>query len=280
MLDDLLAGQEKSKFILMQDAADGPGRYLLLNWARNLYKRVGKTILVCYERPPQYFTEWLPKDATGRITFIDGNLRVPASSEGGCDILFEKEITEAISGPTCILFDSLTLPILLRQVPQTCAVLHRLITNENVLQVLALIHKDIHDQHTCDLLSSLATSIVDVSPVSLLQHKHNIRHCRVTGKVFKTVESVTYDSELNVKTITPWTSTTDVPASSITGPQVDPLAKLSFNLSLTETEKEARSQVKLPYIKDIETEISSRIIYQPDEADDIDDEDPDEDLDI
>ncbi len=70
--------------------------------------------------------------------------------------------------------------------------------------------------------------------------------------------------------------------------QADPTKNLSFNLRLTESEKQARSQVKLPYMLDqgqkaVHFERSSgsgQIIYQPDDADDFDEEDPDEDLDI
>ena len=53
--------------------------------------------------------------------------------------------------------------------------------------------------------------------------------------------------------------------------QSDPTAKLSFNLRLTEQEKVARSQVQLPHTKG-----GGVIYYEPDEADDIDYEDPDE----
>ncbi len=70
--------------------------------------------------------------------------------------------------------------------------------------------------------------------------------------------------------------------------QADPTENLSFNLKLTDSEKQARSQVKLPYMLDQEQKAvhldrtvgSGKIIYEPDDADDFDEEDPDEDLDI
>ncbi len=57
---------------------------------------------------------------------------------------------------------------------------------------------------------------------------------------------------------------------------------MSFNLSLTEEQKQARSNVVLPYMK---AQVSTMgtggtIFYEPDAADDYDDEDPDADLDI
>ena len=78
--------------------------------------------------------------------------------------------------------------------------------------------------------------------------------------------------------------------------QVDPASNLTFNLRLTDTEREARSSTVLPYIINDEnkavflnaqkTPISvgenkgGEVIYTPDDFDDFDDEDPDDDLDI
>lgn len=67
----------------------------------------------------------------------------------------------------------------------------------------------------------------------------------------------------------------------------DVTSDLTFNLSLTEQQKEARSNLQLPYIlnekiKKTQLELGkkSQIFYQADDADDIDEEDPDDDLNI
>lgn len=84
----------------------------------------------------------------------------------------------------------------------------------------------------------------------------------------------------------------------------DPTKNLSFNLNLTEEQQHARSQVPLPYAhegmlpvlenwkigplliarvlkgKPASTSTPASILYDPDSADDIDDDDPDEDLDL
>lgn len=64
------------------------------------------------------------------------------------------------------------------------------------------------------------------------------------------------------------------------GSAADPTSNLSFNLSLTDDQKKARADVQLPYLKAQETEQKAVITYHPDEADDFDEEDPDDDLDI
>jgi len=65
----------------------------------------------------------------------------------------------------------------------------------------------------------------------------------------------------------------------------DPTKNLTFNLSLTESQQNSKSKVPLPYEhegkpSDLARPQTAHILYDPDSADDLDDEDPDEDLDI
>lgn len=69
--------------------------------------------------------------------------------------------------------------------------------------------------------------------------------------------------------------------------KMDPTANLSFNLSLTDEQRKTKESLVLPYMKAQNLEVSvdeekkgGLIYYDPDAADDFDDEDPDEDLDI
>lgn len=70
--------------------------------------------------------------------------------------------------------------------------------------------------------------------------------------------------------------------------QVDPTQNLTFNLKLTDNERQARSNLKLPYMyheeKKSDIAVNSvgegKVFYQPDEADDFDEDDPDDDLNI
>ncbi|KAI8879683.1 hypothetical protein K501DRAFT_256332 [Backusella circina FSU 941] len=59
--------------------------------------------------------------------------------------------------------------------------------------------------------------------------------------------------------------------------KVDPTANLSFNLNLTDEQRRAKENLVLPHYK---AQQESTIYYDPDAADDFDDEDPDDDLDI
>ncbi|KAF7306973.1 hypothetical protein MIND_00490100 [Mycena indigotica] len=58
----------------------------------------------------------------------------------------------------------------------------------------------------------------------------------------------------------------------------DPTENISFNLNLTVSQQNSKARVPLPYAHHEKS--SPAIYYDPDSADDIDDDDPDEDLDI
>ncbi|PIL32016.1 hypothetical protein GSI_06720 [Ganoderma sinense ZZ0214-1] len=60
----------------------------------------------------------------------------------------------------------------------------------------------------------------------------------------------------------------------------DPTQDLSFNLNLTLEQQRSRSQVPLPYAHEGKPQAAGAILYDPDSADDLDDDDPDDDLDI
>ena len=71
--------------------------------------------------------------------------------------------------------------------------------------------------------------------------------------------------------------------------QFNPAANLTFNVRLSNSERVARSHLVLPYTyTDSEkaaqlsgvADQGGKIFYEPDDTDDIDEEDPDDDLDI
>ncbi|KIK82929.1 hypothetical protein PAXRUDRAFT_14649 [Paxillus rubicundulus Ve08.2h10] len=64
----------------------------------------------------------------------------------------------------------------------------------------------------------------------------------------------------------------------------DPTQNVSFNLNLTPSQEKSKAQVPLPYVHEAlplgKFTTAGAILYEPDSADDIDDDDPDDDLDI
>lgn len=283
MLEDLIKGHENSRCILLTDTADCCGRILVLNWLENLATRLNDVILVCFERMPEFFTSWLKPGLQNRITFIDGSVTLHKSIEDKDLFDLICPILNKVKGQSAVVIDSLSLHVLTQHTPTVCSALHRISKEANVTQTVAMFHRDIHDSNTQSLLEHMATSVVALSHPGPRQHVCHVRHCRPTGKVFKTVELYTTDDSFHIQDIRPVPPKTEISIQSPEPPEIDPMSELSFNLSLTDSEKEARSQVVLPHTLIAsgdagDSQSEGRIHYVPDDYDDLDEEDPDDDL--
>ncbi|KAG5460680.1 MAG: hypothetical protein BJ554DRAFT_7234, partial [Olpidium bornovanus] len=116
---------------------------------------------------------------------------------------------------------------------------------------------------------------------------------RVNGFRVEADETVTFLSEDDVLTAVRQHETKR--GNKTLDGSVDPTADLSFNLTLTDDQREAKSKVALPYLKaqgqaarrfsrresvGVQGAGGGTIFYAPDAADDFDEDDPDDDLDI
>lgn len=118
---------------------------------------------------------------------------------------------------------------------------------------------------------------------------------RKSGKILHETNAVRFDGQRVVVSaaIQDEEETEDEPEAPASA---DPTANLSFNLTLTDEQRRAKEKLVLPYMKaqnrgvvevdsgdrsgNAEPPSTGSIYYEPDAADDFDDEDPDEDLDI
>ncbi|KAF9127348.1 Elongator complex protein [Mortierella sp. 14UC] len=110
-----------------------------------------------------------------------------------------------------------------------------------------------------------------------------IEHKRKSGKVAKETNAYHQGSPTGSLTVVNvWDVVGDLPdidKMDLEESQTsDPAANLSFNLNLTEEQRRAKNDTVLPYLKTQES--TGAIYYEPDAADDFDDDDPDDDLTI
>lgn len=298
MIGDIVRGKEKSKLVVLQDSVKQSGRPLLISLINNLCQRVEKVHVVCFEKSPDYLKDFINTEFYQRLVFHDGSTDV-LGWESAENLSVDTDLVKHLSNRSghhannnvAIVIDSLSPMMLHRQAPYTCQTLSRLmsakIQEAEVEQVVCLLHRDLHDDHSIVLLNHLATTIVKVTPPKL-GHFHvacNTLHKRLSGKVIRIDEHFNLDEQYCIQDVTE-VKNVDTSTVAMETKQSDPTANLTFNLTLTDKEKEARSQVKLPYTYDVNREDNStnfgegKIFYQPDDADDFDEEDPDDDLDI
>ncbi|VDI22042.1 Hypothetical predicted protein [Mytilus galloprovincialis] len=297
MIGDLAKGQDKSNIVLIEDSSDYHGRGVLCSFISSLAERVDEVHIVCYDGRSRDIKSHID---VSRCKIYDGhsdilNWNNTSSLNATIDIipfLIEKNNIHG-NKKIAVVIDSLTQLILYRSASYTCQVIHKLAYTQclgcEVEQVVCLLHEDLHDHMTSSLVEHTASTIIKMKKPSTDQHTHgcDVFHKKISGKITQITENFSLTDNFEIKDVKE-VSTVISLQSSADDSQVDPAANLTFNLTLTDKEKKARSQVKLPYTYDQQRQEDTlsksvgegKIFYQPDEIDDFDEEDPDDDLDI
>nr|KAF6415583.1 elongator acetyltransferase complex subunit 5 [Molossus molossus] len=175
------------------------------------------------------------------------------------------------SGPVTIALDSLSWLLLHLPCTILCQTLHALSHQDSRhddsspvehMHVLGLLHEELHGPGPVEALSTLAQT--ETQWFSILP-----------------------DFSLDLQGESPLKSQ---PHSDPHIPRMDPTTHLTFNLQLSKKEKEAKDSLTLPFQFSSEKQqallchglgqATSHIFYEPDAYDDLDQEDPDDDLDI
>ncbi|XP_074653792.1 elongator complex protein 5-like [Tubulanus polymorphus] len=300
--------KEHWKSSILHDSLDQNGRDFLGACVRRLADndRIDRIHVLCYENSTkQHLTSRC--DKLNKITFHDFT-KDPLGWEGtggrNVNTNLETFLRDNHHSSPCekhvvIVFDCLEMLLLNRPVAFTCRTIHNLSHNKfhsgiDECRVLALMH-DLHDDATINAVDHVFSTVFRIRPSPWPSHTHCCHTTlkKLSGKVIKTIEHFSI-SEVNEiigiateESIAAIKNTVDV-ANLKSAKPTDPMANLTFNLKLTENEKTARSQVKLPYMHDTKIQEvtlhrsvgDGKIFYQPDEVDDFDEDDPDDDLDI
>ncbi|KAF7706411.1 hypothetical protein HF521_019665 [Silurus meridionalis] len=153
----------------------------------------------------------------------------------------------------------------------------------------ALLHMDIHQQGIVECLTHLASTVISVRPVNNTRYAvATTSHRKKSRKVMQKEEFFSLTEDLKLSTEIKPNQTGNVQADLHTKSEMDPTSNLTFNLCLSEVERAEKEKVALPFVFSEEKKSSllrpgrgsGRIMYEPDSNDDIDDEDPDDDLDV
>ena len=296
MLKEVIRGQEKASVVLVEDCLSQPGLPVLKAFLLSLQKRVNTIHLLCYEETNNVL-QGLSDDVKRNVKCHDvggdplgwhcnGALNMDTDVFG---YLAKLLLSDAEADKCAVVFDSISNLILHKSASYVCQVVHKLSKESSVEQVVCLVHTELHSISSLKMLHHTCDTILTLSP-STTSSSHGIcssLHIRPSGKVAKLKEQYTISNDFNTIENEEVISITEA-VTADSSSTCDPTANLTFNLTLTEKEKNARSQMVLPYIQDKQKQEASllssagegKIFYQPDDADDFDEEDPDDDLDI
>ncbi|OBS80456.1 hypothetical protein A6R68_21356 [Neotoma lepida] len=276
MLDSLLA---IGGLVLLRDSVEWEGRSLLKALIKTSALRGEHIHVLGCEVSEEEFREGFGSDINSRLVYHDlfkdplnwskAGEAVPEGPLGTLRAMCRR----TDPGPVTIALDSLSW--LLFHIPcvTLCQTLHSLSqpraspganSLEEQVRVLGLLHEELHGPGPIGALGTLA-------------------HTEVTTWWF----SILPDFSLDLHERPPLHSEQH-PDPHTT--QVDPTTHLTFNLHLSKKEREARDSLTLPFQFSSEKQqallrpgpgqTTSRIFYEPDAFDDVDEEDPDDDLDV
>ncbi|XP_044273232.1 elongator complex protein 5 [Varanus komodoensis] len=311
MLAELAAGRAEG-LVLLQDSVRCEGRTLLKSFAAASAQRGESVHVLSFEVPEKEFKAGFGPEVASWIWFHDA-FRDPLgwAGEDGCLTVEDfsapglaSRLALASQGPATVLLDSLSWLLLRLPFPGVCRVLAQLPRSASAagLQVnalVALLHGDLHQPGELAALRALAHVAVAVEPApgtvpggDGAPRVAETLHRKRGGKVARKKEYITLLPGFILKHLgepRPDGFSREGGLEDDEAPaRADPTANLTFNLRLSEAERRAKESVPLPYHFSEEKKSSllrtpssqGTIFYEPDASDDIDDEDPDDDLDV
>ncbi|XP_073903118.1 elongator complex protein 5 isoform X2 [Castor canadensis] len=268
MLESLLA---LGGLVLLRDSVEWEGRSLLKALIKKSALCGEQVHVLGCEVSEEEFREGLGSDINSQLVYHD-LFRDPLNWSKTGEALPDRPLgalramcKRTDTSPITIAFDSLSWLLLHLPCTTLCQTLHALSHPDSCLgdsssvqrvRVLGLLHEELHGPGPMGALSSLAQTEVTLS-----------------GKMGQASVHILYRRPQQRPTF-----------------QVDPTTHLTFNLHLSKKEREARDSLTLPFqfssekqqalLRSGPGQTTSHIFYEPDVYDDLDQEDPDDDLDI
>ncbi|ELU04241.1 hypothetical protein CAPTEDRAFT_188445 [Capitella teleta] len=290
MLKEIIRGQEKAPIVMIEDNLDSSGVPLLRSFIRNMSQNV-KLHLVTYEYNPQsllcdFDSSAVQLHSVGDPLQWDG----PAALHLGTDLHQYFESLPHSNEEFSVVIDCISRPIHHKSTSHMCRQIGMISRLPKLSQIVFMIHSDLHEMSTTCLLEHTASTGISILP--LIDQTYtglcSVLHKRQSGKITRLKEHYMLNASFDVIESEEFKPISQM-LNIVSDAQPNPAANLTFNLSLSDKEKQDRSQLVLPYVhnklksNEGQVQISgagAKIFYQPDEADDFDEEDPDEDLDI
>lgn len=295
MLLELLQGSDSGGFLLIQDSANYSGKHLLKSFINAALHRDEDVHVLLFETSEEELNKGFEEIQLQRL-HIHNAYEDPLGWTKKADFTVKhfclNDLTQVLKDTShqnnpIVVIDSLSW--ILRHVCTTtvCSTLHQLKKGGSVRAIIGLLHADMHPKGTVGSVCHLATSHIAVTPCKTGDNcLAKITKRTKSGKVLQDEHTFSIKEDLTVM----------LHKSLNTAPQqivaeeheMDPTANLTFNLRLTDKEREAKEKLSLPFMFSKEKKKAilhsganlGRILYEPDANDDFDQEDPDDDLDV
>lgn len=295
MLLELLQGSDCGGFLLIQDSGNYSGRRLLKSFINAALHRDEDVHVLLFETSEEELKEGFEKVQMQKL-HIHNSYEDPLGWSNKAAFTVQhfslKDLTQVLKTTShqkapIVVIDSLSW--ILRHVCATtvCSTLHQLKKGETVRAIIGLVHADMHPKGTVGSLCHLATSHITVTAGNMGDNcLVKITKRAKSGKVLQDEHTISVGDDLTV--MLQKSSSTTSQQLVQEEHEMDPTANLTFNLRLSDKEREAKDKLALPFTFSKEKKKAilhsnpnlGRILYEPDANDDFDQEDPDDDLDV
>lgn len=296
MLTELLQGTDATGFLIIQDSAGYSGRHLLKSFINAALNREEAVHVLGFEVSEEELKDGLKGSPNQRLHFHNAYRDPLGWTDNPAFTVHQfrfEELTHLVkqtsqSKPATLVIDSLSWILRHLSAPAVCKTLQQLRKGGAVRAIIALLHADMHQRGTVGSVCHLATSVITVAPgMKGDEAVAKITKRSKSGKVMQDEEIFSFKEDLTV-TVQSRSSQLGPKQTDSEEQETDPTANLTFNLRLSDAEREAKEKVALPFVfsKEKKTALlhsgpgSGRILYEPDANDDYDQEDPDDDLDV
>lgn len=296
MLTELLQGADAGGFLIIQDSTKCCGRHLLKSFISAALNRDDAVHVIGFEVGEEDLKDGLKDSVLERLHFHNaysdplGWTDQPAFTvhQFCVERLSHLVKQTSQSKPATLVIDTLSWILRHKSPPAVCKTLHQLRKGGAVRAIIALLHTDMHSRGTVGSVCHLASSVITVAPgIKGDEALAKITKRSKSGKVMQDEEFFIIKEDFSVDVQTK-PSQLGPKHTDTEEQEVDPTANLTFNLRLSDTEREAKEKLALPFVfsKEKKTAMlhsgpgSGRILYEPDANDDYDQEDPDDDLDV
>ncbi|XP_034082222.1 LOW QUALITY PROTEIN: elongator complex protein 5 [Gymnodraco acuticeps] len=295
MLPELLQGVDTGGLLVIQDSASYSGRHLLQSFINAALNREEAVHVLGFEVSEEELKDGLRGSPVQRLHFHNAYTDPLGWTDHPAFTVHQfclGELTRLVkqtshSKPATLVIDSLSWILRHVSTPDVCRTLQQLRKGGAVRSIIGLLHADMHQRGTVGSVCHSATSVITVEPAMRGDEAvAKITKRSKSGKVIQDEEIFRIKDDLTV--LVQSKSSKGAKKTDSEEQETDPTANLTFNLRLSDTEREAKQKLALPFVfsKEKKTALlhsgpgSGRIHYEPDANDDYDQEDPDDDLDV
>ncbi|XP_053484999.1 elongator complex protein 5 isoform X3 [Ictalurus furcatus] len=298
MLSEVLQGAESGGFVIIRDTACYSGRRLLKYYINCALKRGEAVHVLGFEVPEHELCAGLDSNYLHLFHFHSAYTDPLGWTKQSLFTVKHFSATEITlllqethhANASVLVIDSLSWVVRHHDTVTVCQELQKLRkAGGSVRMIFGLLHTDLHQQGIVGTVSHVASTVISVTPMNNARYAMaKTSQRKKSGKVMQKEEFFSLTEDLTLSIETKPNQSGNVQTDLHTKSEVDPTSNLTFNLHLSEVEREAREKVALPFVFSEEKKSallrpgrgSGRIMYEPDANDDIDEEDPDDDLDV